>query len=77
MGQSVILTTPLLWLLLGIGLALCLFDRYYKATRGVFTLLGTVFAVVGCAVALILDAGMGEVVTVLLVFLLLELEGWK
>lgn len=77
MGESVILSTPLLWLLFGIALALCLFDKAYRATKGIFTALSAVVTVVACAVALILGAGSGEVVTVLLVFLLLGLEGWK
>lgn len=77
MGESVILNNPLLWVLFGIALAMCLFDKNYRATRGAFTVISAAFAVVGCAVALILGAGMGEVITVLLVFLLLGLEGWK
>lgn len=77
MSDSVILNTPILLALLGAALGLCLFDRFYRATRGWFTLASAAAAVLSCAYALILGAGMGEVVTVLLVFLCLNLEGWK
>lgn len=77
MGESVILSTPLLWLLFGIALVLCLFDKSYRDTKGIFTAVSAVLTVIACAVALILGAGTGEVTTVLLVFLLLGLEGWK
>ena len=77
MGESIILSTPLLWVLLGVALALCLFDRHYQATKGIFTAVSAVLTMIACAVALILGAGTGEVITVLLVFLLLGMEGWK
>ena len=77
MGESIILSTPLLWVLFGIALVLNLFDRHYRATKGLFTAVSAVVAMVACAIALILGAGTGEVVTVLLGFLLLGLEGWK
>ena len=77
MAESVILTTPLLWLLYGIALTLCLYDKSQRATGGIFTAVSAVLTIVACAVSLILGAGMSEVITVLLVFLLLGLEGWK
>lgn len=77
MSESVILSTPLLWLIFGTALGLCLFDKVYRATRGLFTAASAVVTVIGCAVALILGAGYGEVIIVLLVFFLLEMEGWK
>ena len=36
--ESVILQTPLALVLYGVALALCLFDRHYKASRGILTL---------------------------------------
>ena len=77
MGESVILSTPLLWLLFGLALVLCLIDRAQRDSAGMLTAASAVLTVVACAVALILGAGIGEVVTVLLVFLLLGMEGWK
>ena len=77
MGESIILSTPLLWVLYGLALTLCLFDRSSHSTKGAFTAISAFLSVVASAVALILGAGMGEVITVLLVFLLLGLEGWK
>lgn len=77
MADSVILHTPLLLLLFGGGLGLNLFDRHYRASRGWMTLLSALAVVAACACALLLGAGMGETVTVLLIFLCLNLEGWK
>ena len=77
MGESIILSTPLLWVIFGIALALCLYDKASRATGGLFTAASAVVAVAGCAVALILGAGTGEVISVLLAFLLLGMEGWK
>lgn len=77
MDESIILSTPLLWLLFGIAIALAVYDKRSRATRGIFTAVSAVLAVIACAVALILGAGTGEVITVLLIFLLLGMEGWK
>lgn len=77
MGESVILSTPVLLLILGLALGLNLFDRHYRASRGVLTLISAFAAVFGCAYAFLLGAEMGEVITVLLGFLCLNLEGWK
>lgn len=77
MADSVILNTPLLLLLFGGGLGLNLFDRHYRDSRGWMTLLSAVVVVASCACALLLGAGLGETVTALLVFLCLNLEGWK
>ena len=77
MGESVILNTPLLWILFGIALILCLFDKTYRATNGIFTAASAVVTVATSAVALILGAGTGEIITVLLLFFLLGSEGWK
>lgn len=76
MAQSVILNTPVLLLLFAAALFLCLFDKHRKATRGCFSILSA-FLAVGCAAwALILGAGTGEALTVLLLFLCVYLEGW-
>lgn len=73
MEESVILSLPVALLLYGIALFLCLFDRIYKATNGLFTLLSTAVAVGATAYALIMGATLWECCTVLLVFLLLNM----
>lgn len=77
MGESVILSTPVLLLIFGLALGLNLFDCHYRAGMGVLTLISALVAVGGCAYAFLLGAGMGEVITALLLFLCLNLEGWK
>jgi len=77
MAESVILNSPILLLLFGIALCLCLFDKRHCGTRGIFTWVSAGLAIASCAYALILGAGAGEVLTVLLLFLCLNLEGWK
>ena len=73
--ESVIFGQPLVISLLmyGIAVALLLFDRTYRATKGLFTLLSTALAVLATAYSLLMGASMWECVTVLLVFLLLNM----
>ena len=68
--DSVILQTPLALVLYGIALALCLFDRHYKATGGVATLVSTALAVVATVYALLMGAPLTECATVLMIFML-------
>ena len=75
--MSVLLETPVLWILFGAALGLNLFDRAYRGTRGIFTVLSALLAIIGCAYALLLGAGAAEIAVILLAFLLLDLEGWK
>ena len=75
--MSVLLETPVLWILFGAALGLCLFDRAYRGTRGIFTVLSALLAIIGCAYALLLGARAAEIAVILLAFLLLNLEGWK
>ena len=70
MIESVILQTPLALVLYGIALALCLFDRHYKATGGVATLISTALAMGATVYAILLGASLVECATVLMVFLL-------
>ena len=77
MVESTILSSPVLMLLLAAALGLCLFDKLRKATRGWFSVLSVILVVGSLAYALILGAGTGEVMTILLLFLCLNLEGWK
>lgn len=73
--ESVILQKPLVLALIlyGIGLALVLFDRKNRATKGIFTLVSTALVVVGSVYSLVMGASMWECATVLLVFLLLNM----
>ena len=71
--ESVILQSPLALLLYGIALFLNLFDRHYKMTRGVMTLVSTAVCVAATAYALVMGASMFECAAVLLAFLLLNM----
>ena len=77
MVESVILSTPLLWLLFGLALAMCLFDKATQSSNGMLTAGSAVVTVVASAVALILGASTGEVITAMLMFFLFVSEGWK
>ena len=71
MAQCVTLQLPLALLLY--AAALCLFERRYRATRGVFFLLSTALALGAGAYALFWGAGLWETAAALLPFLLLSL----
>ncbi|MDE6922328.1 MAG: hypothetical protein K2P08_02520 [Oscillospiraceae bacterium] len=73
MAQCVILELPLALLLYGAALFFCLFERRYRATRGIFFLLSTALALGASAYALIWGAGLWETAAALLPFLLLNL----
>lgn len=73
MDESVILQLPLAWMLFGSAFFLNLFDRHYKATRGIFTMVAAFFAVIATAYSLLMGASMQEAATVLLIFLLLNM----
>lgn len=72
--DSVIFQSPLVLFLYGIALFLNLFDRHYRAGKGWMTILSAFFAVGATAYALIIGAGLWECATVLLIFLLLNME---
>ena len=73
MAQCVTLQLPLALLLYAAALFLCLFERRYRATRGVFFLLSTALALGAGAYALFWGAGVWETAAALLPFLLLSL----
>ncbi len=77
MAESGIMKHPVLLLLFGAALCLCLFDRRARSTMGWFSVLSAVLTAATAAYALILGVGTGEVLTVLLLFLCIHLEGWK
>lgn len=71
--MDVILSSPLALCLLGIALFLCLFDKHYQATKGVFSLLSGVIALGTGAYLLTLGASAWLTAGVLLIFLLLNM----
>ena len=73
--ESVILQQPLVvsLVLYGVSLALLLFDRTYRATKGIFTLVSTAMTVLATAYSLLMGASLWECATVLLIFLLLNM----
>ena len=73
MAESVILQLPMALLLYGAALFFCLFERRYRATRGVFLLLSAALALGASAYALIGGAGLWETAAALLPFLVLNL----
>ena len=73
MAESVILQLPMALLRYGAALFFCLFERRYRATRGVFLLLSAALALGASAYALIGGAGLWETAAALLPFLLLNL----
>lgn len=74
--ESVILSSPVLLMIFGAALGFNLFDRHYRASCGRMTIFSAFVAAAGCVYAFLLGAGTGEVITVLLLFLCLNLEGW-
>lgn len=68
--ESVILQTPLVLVLYGVALSLCLFDRHYKATKGILTMVSTAATIGATVYAILMGASLVECATVLMVFLL-------
>lgn len=73
MTDWILLQTPPALLLYGISLLLRLFDRRFAASSGLLTLLSGIAAIAATALLLLFGASLWEAVTVLLVFLLLNL----
>lgn len=73
MGESVILSLPLAVVLYGAALFFCLFDRVYRATKGVFTLISAAVAILATAYCILMGAALWEGAAALTVFLLLNM----
>ena len=71
--ESVILSSPLALFFYGIALFLNLFDRNYRMTKGLLTLVSCAVCVGATVYAVIIGATLWECVTVLLVFQLLNM----
>ena len=72
--ESLILTSPLTLFLYGIALFLNLFDRRYQKTKGILTLVSCGLCIIATVYAICMGAGLWECATVLLIFLLLNME---
>ena len=64
---------PMALLLYGAALFLCLFERRYRSSRGVFLLASAALTLAASAYSLLMGAGLWETAAVLLIFLLLNL----
>lgn len=73
MGESVILSLPLALVLYGAALFFCLFERRYKATRGVFTLVSAAIAILATGYCILMGAALWDAAAALTVFLLLNM----
>ena len=71
--NSVILQTPLAMVLYGIAIGLCLFDRHYKATDGILTLVSTGLAIGATVYALALGAPLTECAIMTMALLLMNM----
>ena len=73
MSESVILQSPLFLLIYGLALAVNLFGLMKKAGF-VWLILSALLVITASAFALLAGAGLYEIVTVLLIFLLINLK---
>ena len=73
MGEWTILTLPIALLLNGAALFFCLFERFYRAAHGIFTMISALLSILAAACSLIMGAELWECAGVLLVFLLLNM----
>ena len=71
--ESVILSSPLALFLYGIALFGNLFDRHYRMTKGILTVLSCAAAVCATVYAILIGASLWECATALMVFLLLNM----
>lgn len=71
--ESVILSTPILWIGYAIALFLCLFEIFKRATGHVFSVLSLALVLGNTVYALILNASLYEVGIVILIFLAVNL----
>ncbi|MBR5110083.1 MAG: hypothetical protein IK099_07795 [Clostridia bacterium] len=73
MAEGLILQVPAALVCYGLALFFNLFDRRFRASRGVMTYLSALLAVAGTAVALLRGVSLREAAALLLIFLLLNL----
>ena len=73
MQAWMILELPGVMLLYGLGLALCLMERAWKATKGIFTYLSAAAAIIATAFLILNGGSLWEAAAFLMVFLLLTM----
>lgn len=73
MVEIVILQLPLALMLYGIAVGLCLFDRHYKATGGILTLVSNAVAIGATVYAILMGTPLTECVVLLMAFLLMTM----
>ena len=71
MAEFVILQNPIVLVLCGAALVLCLFDRIKRISRGWLTVLSAVLALLAVGMDLLGGADLREAAAILMVFLLL------
>ena len=65
---------PLLLLLFGAAVLLCLFDRFVRKSRGVLTIIGAALAIIFAALLLLFGGTLWEAALFMTIYLLLNLE---
>lgn len=73
MVESVILQSPAAMLLYGIALLLRLLEGHFRSTNGLLFLISTAIAAVATGYCILIGVALTECMTVLLVFLLLNM----
>ena len=73
MENAVIPTLPLALILYGAALLFCLFERFYRASKGALFLLSDALAIGATGYSLLMGASLWECATALTVFLLLNM----
>ena len=77
MEEWIVFQHPGLLCCYGAALFLCLFEKKYRATQGIFIILSAVMVLCGTAVCFLCGAALGECTTIVLAFLLLNMEVGK
>ena len=75
--DSVILNTPILWVLYGIALILCIIDIKLKAFGYIFHALSVGICIVASIIALFMGASLIEVAIVITIFLIVNLGVYR
>ena len=73
MAEWVIFRLPTALVLYGAALFFCLFDRFYKATKGVFTYISAALSILATAWLLLNGGSLWESSALLMIFLLLNM----
>lgn len=69
-----VINHPLLLLLFGAAVLLCLLDRFLRKSRGIMTILGAALAIIFAALLLLFGGTLWEAALFMTVYLLLNLE---